>query len=216
MISHKYKCIFIEVPKTGSTSIRKILGYPIIPHLDLMQSKKEMINSFPYRNGYGILRRLDSLYKYVPLQLRNKITDNRFSNYFKFGFVRNPWDRVVSQYFRKEGIKMSKRISFEEFVKWIENSSDTSIHTSVHKNQLDWFTNEDGEVIADFIGKFERLNDDFEIARGKLGFNEGLLHANKSKIKRNHYTEYYNPKTSDIIAEKFKVDIEYFGYEFGK
>jgi uncharacterized protein YpuA (DUF1002 family) len=111
---------------------------------------------------------------------------------------------------------MSDKVSFEEFVKWIQNSSDTSIHASVHKNQLDWFTDKNGKIIVDFIGKFENLNNDFNIVKNKLNIDVQLPHSNITNLKKKHYTEYYTQKTRDIIAEKFKVDIEYFGYEFGK
>ncbi len=78
-----------------------------------------------------------------------------YDEYFKFGFVRNPWSRVVSLYNRKEGIQPSQTMNFDEFVNTINYSSDACVHPSQHKNQLDWFTDLDGEVVVDFIGKFE-------------------------------------------------------------
>jgi hypothetical protein len=47
----------------------------------------------------------------------------------------------------------------------------------------------------------------------KLRVSEALPHSRPNPRER-HYTEYYNGKTRAIIAEKFKVDIEHFGYQF--
>ncbi len=216
MVSHKNKCIFIEVPKTASTSFREVLGFSVKPHLNILESKKSIIDNWPFEEGTGISGKFHKVNKLIPITIRKNIAEKMFNSYYKFGFVRNPWDRVASLYFRKEGIRMSGRMSFDEFVSWIQNSSDTSIHSSVHKNQLDWFLDENGKVIVDFIGKFENLEDDYEIVMKKLGISKKLPHANNGNNSKLHYTEYYSSKTKDIIAKKFKVDIEYFGYEFGK
>ena len=40
VISHKYKCIFVEVPKTGSASVRAILGRPWKPHPEFVADQK--------------------------------------------------------------------------------------------------------------------------------------------------------------------------------
>lgn len=202
MINHQYKCIFIEVPKTGSTSIRSIIGTPKKPHLNIKEIKEEF-----FYEKENINNSFFPFFKKIAIE-------KKWRQYFKFGFVRNPWDRVVSLYLRKEGIQMSDKMSFEEFIHWIENSSDTSIHPSQHKNQLDWFLNEKGDISVDFIGKFENLNKDWEIIQKKLDIQSSLPHKNQNITKKKHYSEYYNKETKDIIYEKFKVDIEYFKYNF--
>lgn len=204
MISHQYQCIFIEVPKTGSTSIRSIIGHPKKPHLNIQEIKTKFYEELMPEN-FGFLRQF----------FKKRNIEAQWNSYFKFGFVRNPWDRVVSLYLRKEGIQLADKMSFTEFVYWIENSSDTSIHPSKHKNQLDWFLDEKGNIAVDFIGKFENLESDWKIIANKLGIEAQLPHSNKNREKKKHYTEYYTDELRDIISNKFKTDINYFGYTFG-
>ena len=159
-------------------------------------------------------RILEVLYLTLPKERRKKIGNRQFETYFKFGFVRNPWDRVVSLYERAEALQLKDKMTFDEFVDWIQYSSSTCVHSSPHRHQLDWFVDPNGHVLADFIGKFERLDEDWAFVAQKLGVTATLPHRRPNPRAR-HYTEYYTARTRDIIANKFKVDIERFGYEFG-
>ena len=160
-------------------------------------------------------RILEYLYLALPRERRIEIGRRQFNSYFKFGFVRNPWDRVVSLYERTEAQQMKDQMSFTEFVEWIQYSSSTCIHSSPHRYQLDWFVDPDGKVLADFIGRFERLEEDWAFVARKLGITETLPHW-KLNTRTRHYTEYYSARTKEIIAAKFKVDIDQFGYEFAR
>lgn len=185
MISDPLKCIFIEVPKTGSTSIRSIVGNPLKPHQNIWQ-------------------------------IFNSIDTEKFSSYFKFGFVRNPWDRAVSLYERKEGLRLKSKISFEQFVEWMRFASCTCIHPVPHRYQLDWFVSPHGDVIVDFIGKFENLASDWAKVAARLGIADAdLPQLNVNPDRSRDYASYYSEKTKRIVAERFAVDVEYFGYKFG-
>ncbi|MBV9010049.1 MAG: sulfotransferase family 2 domain-containing protein [Verrucomicrobia bacterium] len=212
MVSHKYKCIFVQVPKTGSTSVRAILGKPIRPHLNLWEIKLLMENYWPVR-GSRRDRVIEALYLFLPKERRMKRGREQFDTYFKFGFVRNPWDRVVSLYERREASGPKDSMSFEQFVDLIQYSSATCIHSSPHRYQLDWFVDPDGKVLADFIGRFERLEEDWAFVASKLGTTQPLPHW-RANPRARHYTEYYNSRTRDVIANRFRVDIETFGYQF--
>jgi hypothetical protein len=214
MISHKHKCIFVEVPKTGSTSIRAILGKAYIPHLNLVEIKTLMENSWTHFGG-RTNRIRSALYELLPRKRKIDIGRRQFESYFKFGFVRNPWDRVVSLYERTEPIQMKEKMSFEEFVDWIQFSSATCIHSSPHRYQLDWFLDGSGNILADFIGRFERLDEDWAVVADKLGIAEKTLPHTRENPRPRHYTEYYNPRTRHLIGQKFRVDIEHFSYQFG-
>jgi hypothetical protein len=106
-------------------------------------------------------------------------------------------------------------MTFDEFVRWIQYSSSTCIHSSPHRYQLDWFVDANGKMLADFVGRFERLQEDWAVIAKKLGVSEVLPHARANPRPR-HYTEYYKPETRSIIEQKFKVDIETFNYRFGE
>ena len=129
MISHRHKCIFVEVPKTGSSSIRAIIGKSPKPHMDLSEIKKVMETCW---TPYDELKHRILEYLYLLRSKRRcaEIGRQQFNSYFKFGFVRNPWDRVVSLYERTEPLQMKDKMSFDQFVNWIQYSSSTCIHSS--------------------------------------------------------------------------------------
>jgi hypothetical protein len=215
MISHQHKCIFVEVPKTGSSSIRAIIGSPPKPHLNICQIKYNLQHYWTHYGGITN-RLLASGYLFLPERWRSQSGEEKFNSYFKFGFVRNPWDRVVSLYLRKEGLQLRDKLTFEEFVAWIKYSSSTCIHPVPHVNQLDWLVDPHGNVAVDFIGRFENLQNDWATIAAKLGVTQELPHKNTNPGKGRHYTEYYAAETRAIIEDRFRVDIAHFGYEFGK
>jgi hypothetical protein len=143
---------------------------------------------------------------------------------FSFTFVRNPWDRLVSSYeYLKNGGNcpldaedylnlFSKYENFKEMVlNWEEVFFD-QIH---FKSQSDWICDNDGNIIVDFVGKFENLQQDFDIVCDRMQIpRKKLPHTNKTNHK--HYTEYYDDEIREIVAKKYARDIEYFGYKFGE
>ena len=203
MISHEHKFIFVHIPKCAGCSLKE--------HLQ-ENSCGELINS-----GHKTL---------------NKILEDlcaEAKDYYKFTFVRNPWDRMVSLYFfwrnqtpdspfykwdhkQVEFIK-SKNISFKDFVKLI-SSENSTIHEKPHLYPyIGHFMNDPSSF--DFIGKLENFQEDFDQICAKIGIpKQELKWVNKSKHK--HYSEYYNDETRAIVAKKYVKDIEHFGYKFGE
>tara|TARA_B100000085_G_C18525335_1_gene505547 strand:+ start:533 stop:1153 length:621 start_codon:yes stop_codon:yes gene_type:complete len=203
MINHKHKFIFVHINKTGGTSIESIL-------------KKLSRDWFAVNFNYVLNGRFTP--KHHLIKEYRKLADKRhgFKNYFKFTIVRNPWDRLLSNYFfRKKTIhdKLIQNLSFKE---WVLNykTDGYSFEDCLSKHtQLDWITSKNEEVLVDFVGRFENLQEDFDIICDKIGVPQQKL-PHKNKTKHKHYTEYYDDETRQIVAEKYTKDIEYFGYEF--
>lgn len=201
MISFKHKALFIRVPKTGGSSIGKATGAIEVqrPHRNILQIRQIVEKA-----------RLEGR---LPDDVQ--LSEDWFAEYYKYGFVRNPWSRVVSLFNRKEGLQRPDRMTFQEFVGWINYASDTCIHPTKHKNQLDWFLDDQGKLLVDFIGRFERLAEDWKQVCVRLDIQASLPHLNYNPVNQRHHTEYYTDHTREIIGRKFRVDIEYFDYKFG-
>jgi hypothetical protein len=153
------------------------------------------------------------------LEEAKNILGEKYDNYFKFGFVRNPWDRLVSCWSDKTTESFKSNYPHSRFTQATNKSFDCFV--DLLKNGA---FGEDRHIVPqvffippdlDFIGKFENLQQDFNIVCDKIGIPQQILpHKNKSKHK--HYTEYYDDETREIVAQKYARDIEYFGYEFGE
>ena len=147
----------------------------------------------------------------------------KFRRYFKFAFVRNPWDRVVSTYFflKRGGLNPMDRAwakdnlsgfrRFDDFVNgWLtaENAS-----SWVHfKPQHTWICDDAGRCQMDFVGRFEDIDRDFDVVAKRVGCGRTLEKGNRSQHR--HYSEYYTPAVRDRVAEVYSADVELFGYEY--
>jgi hypothetical protein len=154
---------------------------------------------------------------HTPLKAYQRQYPQEYDNYFKFGFCRNPFDRLVSIYHgRTQGklVPIDKKLlnySFKESVKL----GDKGVMKHCQPMTKHWFTNQNKDMAMNFIGRFENYQEDFNVVCDKIGIpRQEIPHKNKSKHK--HYTEYYDDEAREIVAEKYAKDIEYFGYKFGE
>ena len=140
-------------------------------------------------------------------------------DYYKFTFVRNPWDKVVSWYFYHTG-KLYRPRTKEGFADWVRggmqhhwvNIDGTRWTGRDPLSCFEWLAN-DHELSFDYIGRFETYQEDFDTICDNIGIPRVTLpHKNKSKHK--HYSQYYDNETRDIVAEKYSKDLCEFGYVF--
>ncbi len=150
-------------------------------------------------------------------------------SYFKFAFVRNPWDRLHSayKYFANSVGSRAHRDhrwanehiapfgSFLEFVSALDRPSFAKrVRRYSHfRDQLDWVVDpRTGEVALDFIGRFESLAEDFaEICR-RLEVDVALPHRRPSG--GGDYRSEYDAHSIEIIRKVYVRDIDAFGYDF--
>ncbi len=134
-----------------------------------------------------------------------------FDSYFSFAFVRNPWDWQVSLYtyllktpdhFQHDLIKSFA--NFDEYIRWR--------CAEEVRFQKDFIYSEDGELLIDFIGRYENLEKDFQYVCSRIGVSASLPRENISKVKP--YREYYTEETKELVRCAFDPDISLLQYDF--
>lgn len=211
-ISHQYKTIFVHIPKTGGTSIEKTLGIkgnPPIPDHAIF---------YGFRKG-------KYLQHLTALEIKKMVSVNVYNNYFKFSFVRNPYDKLVSDFlwFKNHAhLPEVKAMDFEDFlfkrVIPIRNNEDINqkirfAESQHYQDQYKFITDEKKKKIVEFIGRFENLQKDFEKVCRHIGIETTKLpHLFNSGCK--DHRSYYNRKTKNAVTRIYKEDLEMFGYHF--
>jgi len=201
MISHKHKFIFIHIPKTAGTSIEQALRDEtcrLLPdEWDHARVSHTPLNHLTLQElvDYGAL---------TPVQLRS---------YFKFCFVRNPWDRLVSEIFCPWMSPWFKDLAVEQRIRRACELAATPIGIANHLRPQHDFVVADG-LQMDFIGRFEHLEADFAQICRLLGIDASLPHLNKSAHRR--YQEYYDAETRALAAAAYQRDTDAFHYTFGQ
>ncbi len=194
--------IFVHIQKTGGSSLAASIGQQVLS---------------PHKHRFACeLRQIHGPAVWDPA--------------YKFAFVRNPWDRLVSwwamietfrpQYEAGQSVNnfftyvFRNAANFDDFiVNCTEDIEDSNGRKCVRRNQLDYVIDENGAYMVDFVGRFETLNADFNRVLTNTGREaRPLPHFNKTQHRP--YQEYYTPRTRSIVEEAYARDIAEFGYRF--
>jgi chondroitin 4-sulfotransferase 11 len=139
---------------------------------------------------------------------------------FKFAFVRNPWERLVSLYHYLINMRYGPLPQpFEEFIvhvtlKELPKPGPNNLLGFYQANSLlDWIR-PNGVWQPQFIGRFENLQLDWDIICILLGLPKIRLTVQNSS-KHEHYSRYYGDYTRSLVAARYADEIEMFGYNFG-
>jgi hypothetical protein len=193
-LCENYKSIFIHIPKSAGRSVRESL----------------------FNNARGAHRTL--------VGYQTMLDPELFAECFKFSFVRNPWDRLVSAFFylknkdmrsnqkwAKENI--SQFNDFDTFVKqWVNPENIWSY--VFFRPQYQFMCLEGKQPAVDFIGFYENLIPDFCVIRDRVNPSATLQEKNRNWLRDKDFREIYTDETRKIVAEVYADDIKLFGYNF--
>ena len=215
LLSHRKKFLFIHIAKTGGTSVRSALQKyrwrdPYYAPIWLASKLSGMAN-------HELAIKLPRHSKAIAA--KEMLPREFYDSLFKFAFVRNPWDLQVSSYHhirRERPQLMTPNESFAEFLyrkfdpdrEW-QYHLDTSITP-----QSNYLVDLNGELIVDFIGHYETLQQDFVHCCKTIGIPKVELPHKRKAGDRLAYREYYTPETQALIEKVFARDIELLGYSF--
>ncbi|WP_052746067.1 sulfotransferase family 2 domain-containing protein [Sulfurovum lithotrophicum] len=189
------KCIYIHIPKVAGISIEEALFREKVGHKWALMYKGE--------------------------------DKQKFNDYFKFSFVRNPYDRLASAFFflknggRNEFDKKwseENLSAIEDFTHFIQNLQNEVFREKVLKwthfiPQYKYVCDQKGEIIVDYIGKFETLHNDFSHVADTLGIPVHLSHQNKTSNKKDYRT-LYTEDMQETVYRLYQKDFELFDYDF--
>lgn len=207
IVSHRHRFIFAAVPKTGTHAVRQALreqlGDEDVEQVGLFVNKR-----FPWedlaaiRHGHLALR-----------QVRPHLGDEAFAGYFKFAFVRNPFDRFVSYcaFMLRGGDDF--RTHPREAMRHFLFAAPPEQHV-LFQSQASLLVDDDGEtLLADAVGRVEDMQGSYDAICARIGIpSRPLDRVNDSP--RGDYRQYYDQALIDGVSARYAQDIALFGYTF--
>ena len=210
LVSFHYDFLFVHIPKTGGTSVRNALApFATEPlnHWHNRELKRLGVNTNVLLGNFQSYR----YRKHAKISTAQRcIPQDVFAGMFKFSFVRNPWDLLVSNYSfirSHPNHKRHGRVSKLTFPEFIEFAAFKRI--GFQKRAI---SDAYGNLLVDKVGFFENLNSDFEEITDRLSIVSELPHLNQ--VPRADYRDFYTTETRRKVAEIYREDIEVFEYEF--
>lgn len=215
LLSLRNNFLFVHIAKTGGTSIRATLNR--YRWRDPYYPAQFVCSRISHLTGHRLGCKFPRHAKIVAA--REMLPRELFESLFKFAFVRNPWDLQVSSFHhirRERPHLVAGHEDFEEFLRYKLNPNrpyQFHIDTSIEL-QSDYLVDLHGKVLVDFIGRYENIEADFREACRQIGITPPpLAHRRKAK-NRSDYRSYYRDVTAELVAERFKKDIDLFDYSF--
>ncbi len=206
IISHQHRFIFAAVPKTGTHSVRQALREHMSED-DIEQVGLFVTRRFPYedlaaiRHGHFALK-----------QVRPHLGEDAFANYFKFAFVRNPFDRFVSYCaFMTRGADVFEKTPqavMEHFL-----FAEPPEQHILFQPQASVLVDDEGHLLTDMVGRVEDMQVSYDAICARIGIpSRSLEQVNSSR--RGDYRSYYDDRLREAVAARYAQDLRMFNYQF--
>jgi hypothetical protein len=208
-IINDHKLIFIHIPKTAGTSIEHVLNF----NGDINGDKK---------NWYGNIDDYELDHSTIDYLIKNcKYYNN---TYLKFCVVRNPYERLVSEYHYCKNYDsrfIKKTDNFKEFIYYLRDNFDFVLSNEEKNHFLIShylpqykFTHINNKCEMDMILRFENLEEDWNKLCKKINKNIQLIKVDTySSKKKYNYLDYYDIELKNIVYELYKDDFIIFNYK---
>ena len=155
---------------------------------------------------------------------REMLPPEYFAKLFKFGFVRNPWDHLVSAYShfqreRQDVLRQHRVADFPQFVDFVletppERATRAALVRAIQRPQLEYLVGLRGEQVVDFIGRYELLESDFQEVLRRLELPLRPLPTKRRGSRPGDYRGYYSDALAERVAGHYADDLAAFQYHF--
>ena len=226
IISHHRKFIFLKTSKSAGSSLEIALSehcgeqdiltrlHPEEEEQRLQRGGRTFQNDrWPLsKSGWAQWRRFIRGHWFVDEHTRAQdarrlVDQSAWDSYFKFAFVRNPWDRAVSQWFWR--CKSEPRPTFPAFL--------LSKHMrSMNRRGIEVYAAK-GKPIVDRLCRYEEMAAELAFVAERLALGKPLEMPNAKGVfrrDRRHYSEWYDDDSRDLVARMFADEIALTGYTF--
>ena len=229
IVSHEYKFIFLKTKKTAGTSIELALSAlcgerdvitPLTEIDEALRAGGRGAQNWRLHGWWGSPRPFFArrflkftaedygFYNHMPAeQARAALNDDAaWRSYFKFAFDRNPWDRQVSFYHHR----YRREAEPPPFARFIKGDARARI------NNYEIYSI-GGDVAVDFVGRYEKLEEDLKHALGQVGLDlDRPLPRAKTTFRKSAkpYRDYYDSDTREIVGDWYAREIKLLDYAF--
>ena len=198
VICHSKKCIFIHIPKTAGTSIEQFIRNKGKNYLELIGVQYN--RSLHHLTAHEIKK----MYPY------------QFNIYYKFAIIRNPYDRLLSEYYWTpvKGLGYKSGKTKADFLYNVINIVSKSKYSDNiyfdHFIPQHMFVYEGKNLLVDQLFKFESLDLASTVIQKNLDIHEPFPVLNKTDSSNRIY---WTQRQKEKIYELYKKDFIMFNYE---
>jgi hypothetical protein len=237
IISYRHSFIFIHLHKTGGDSITAALK-PALSRSDLL-IQNDWPPWFQRVLTPGSRTELAALRKHSPAGAVARVVDPEvWAQSFSFAVVRHPISRTASLY-RYAVRKLNERRAFRarnaiyltppgrwnDPLRWraVRAVVDTDSFSGFIRHPLferdasmvsQWYSLTDGRgrMLVDFVGRFERIQEDFNAIQDRIGLPRTVLPRRNVSDPSEQPLD-ISAEDRAYLSDRFRADFAYFGYD---